>query len=91
MSIIRRLQQHILRGDCYEVNFCQEFFAEDVQINPLEAYSRLSEVSPNPFSALYRLRDKWLVCASPERFLKKQGTQILTQPIKGTLQKEREN
>ena len=91
MSIIRRLQQHILRGDCYEVNFCQEFFAEGVQINPLEAYSRLSEVSPNPFSALYRLRDKWLVCASPERFLKKQGTQILTQPIKGTSQRVREN
>lgn len=91
MSIIRRLQQHILRGDCYEVNFCQEFFAEGVQINPLEAYSRLSEVSPNPFSALYRLRDKWLICASPERFLKKQGTQILSQPIKGTSQRVREN
>ncbi|MFC0775207.1 anthranilate synthase component I family protein [Terrimonas alba] len=91
LSIIRRLQQHILRGDCYEINFCQEFFAENVQINPAEAYLRLSDVSPNPFSALYRLDDKWLICASPERFLKKQGNQILTQPIKGTSQRVREN
>ena len=91
MSIIRRLQQHILRGDCYEINFCQEFFAENVQVNPLEAYSRLSEVSPNPFSALYRLGDKWLICASPERFLKKQRDQILAQPIKGTSQRVKEN
>ncbi len=91
LSIIRRLQQHILRGDCYEINFCQEFFAENVQINPVETYLRLSDVSPNPFSALYRLDDKWLICASPERFLKKQGKQILSQPIKGTSQRRKEN
>ena len=40
--------------------------------------------SPNPFSALYKLEDKWLICASPERFLKKEGNKILSQPIKGT-------
>src|SRR5450755_3856240 len=26
LRIIKRLQEHILRGDCYEINFCQEFF-----------------------------------------------------------------
>ncbi len=84
ISIIRRLQQHILRGDCYEINFCQEFFAEHAEIDPLSIYKELSDISPNPFSALYRLKDKWLLCASPERFLKKEGKKILTQPIKGT-------
>jgi len=44
----------------------------------------LTGISPNPFSALYKLQDKWLICASPERFLKKEGTRILSQPIKGT-------
>ena len=44
----------------------------------------LAAISPNPFSALYRVDDKWLICASPERFLKKQGNRILSQPIKGT-------
>jgi len=84
ISIIRKLQQHILRGDCYEINFCHEFFADLVEIDPLSIYKKLSDISPNPFSALYRLEDKWLLCASPERFLKKEGKKILTQPIKGT-------
>lgn len=84
ISIIRQLQQHILRGDCYEINFCQEFFAEGAEIDPLNIYKELSDISPNPFSALYRLKDKWLLCASPERFLKKEGRKVLTQPIKGT-------
>jgi len=84
ISIINQLKQHILRGDCYEINFCQEFFAEDAVIDPVAIYKKLSAVSPNPFSALYKINDRWLICASPERFLKKQGDEILSQPIKGT-------
>jgi para-aminobenzoate synthetase component I len=81
---IRQLQQHILRGDCYEINFCQEFFASDTTIDPVAVYRKLSTVSPNPFSALYRNDDRWLICASPERFLQKKGSRVLSQPIKGT-------
>ncbi|MGB3153507.1 MAG: anthranilate synthase component I family protein [Chitinophagaceae bacterium] len=84
ISIINELKRHILRGDCYEINFCQEFFAEKTEIDPLFVYQQLSVVSPNPFSALYRVNDHWLICASPERYLKKQGNRILSQPIKGT-------
>jgi para-aminobenzoate synthetase component 1 len=91
ISIIKQLQKHILRGDCYEINFCQEFFAHDASINPISVYKRLAEVSPNPFSALYRIDDKWLVCASPERFLMKKGDTILSQPIKGTSKRIKEN
>jgi len=84
LSIIRRLKEHIHRGDCYEINFCQEFFAENVQIDPAATYRKLSAVSPNPFSALYRVGHCWLICASPERFLKKEGERIVSQPVKGT-------
>jgi para-aminobenzoate synthetase component I len=84
ISIIRHLQKHILRGDCYEINFCQEFYSDKTIIDPVAVYKKLAAVSPNPFSALYRVNDKWLLCASPERFLKKQGIKILSQPIKGT-------
>lgn len=90
IQIVERLKQHILRGDCYEINFCQEFYAENALIDPVAVYKKLSALSPNPFSALYRMpadtdgNDKWLICASPERFLKKQGNKILSQPIKGT-------
>lgn len=84
LSIIHKLQQHILRGDCYEINFCQEFFAENAVIDPLQIYKNLSKISPNPFSGLYRQGDRWLLCASPERFIRKEGSRILSQPIKGT-------
>lgn len=84
IDTIEQLKKHILRGDCYEINYCMEFFAEDVVIDPLSVYKKLSKTSPNPFSALYKLEDKWLICASPERFLKKDGNKILSQPIKGT-------
>jgi para-aminobenzoate synthetase component I len=83
LAIILQLKQHILHGDCYEINFCQEFFTESF-IDPLAVYKKLSHLSPNPFSALYKVNDQWLICASPERFLKKQGNTILSQPIKGT-------
>ncbi len=82
---VKQLQQHILRGDCYEINFCQEFYAEDVVIDPPLVYRKLSELSPNPFSAFYKYVDKYVICASPERFLKKMGNTIISQPIKGTV------
>ena len=84
IETIEQLKKHILRGDCYEINYCMEFFAEDAIVDPLSVYEKLSKTSPNPFSALYKLEDKWLICASPERFLKREGSKILSQPIKGT-------
>jgi para-aminobenzoate synthetase component 1 len=91
IDIVKQLQAHILRGDCYEINFCQEFYIEETQINPLAVYTALSNISPNPFSAFYRLKDKWLMCASPERFLHKKENKIIAQPIKGTARRIPEN
>lgn len=88
---VQQLQQHILRGDCYEINFCQEFYAEEILIDPAVVYSELTTVSPNPFSAFYKYQDKFCICASPERYLKKQGTHIFSQPIKGTARRDRDN
>jgi para-aminobenzoate synthetase component I len=81
---VNALKAHILRGDCYEINFCQEFYAEDCVIDPPAVYTALSKVSPNPFSCFYKVENKYLLCASPERFIKKTGNKILSQPIKGT-------
>jgi para-aminobenzoate synthetase component 1 len=84
IQIIEALKEHIQRGDCYEINFCQAYSASGVRADPFQLFSRLMDVSPNPFSALYRQGDRYLLCASPERFLKKTGSRILSQPIKGT-------
>lgn len=81
---IKKIQQHILRGECYEINYCQEFCAENSFISPVAVYHFLTKVSPNPFCSFYRIDDKFLMCASPERYLKKEGKNIISQPIKGT-------
>jgi para-aminobenzoate synthetase component 1 len=87
LDAIHHLQAHIRKGDCYEINFCQEFFAEPARIEPLPVFLSLCAVSPNPFAAFYRINDQYLMCASPERYLKKTGRSLVSQPIKGTGQR----
>jgi para-aminobenzoate synthetase component I len=88
INTIQKIQQHILRGDCYELNYCMDFFAEDANINPVQVYQSLTDISPNPFSAFYKVHNSYLLCASPERFLRKKGNELLSQPIKGTLKRD---
>ncbi len=81
---VNKIKQHIRRGDIYEMNYCMEFFGEGAPIDPVEVFLSLSETSKTPFSAFYRMGNSYLMCASPERFLKKTGNKIVSQPIKGT-------
>ncbi|WEK20327.1 MAG: anthranilate synthase component I family protein [Candidatus Pedobacter colombiensis] len=84
LKTVKALQEHIARGDIYEVNFCQEFFAEHAVINPVLVYHKLSDVSPTPFAGFFKIRDQYILSASPERFLCKRGNKLISQPIKGT-------
>ncbi len=88
---INKIKNHIHLGDVYETNYCMEFFSEEVEINPAEVFWKLNTTSQTPFSAFYRLNDKYLLCASPERFLKKEGRKIISQPIKGTAKRGKNN
>lgn len=81
---VNKLLEHINRGDIYEANFCQEFFAENTRINPIEIYNKLNNISNPPFATFLKCDDKYLLSASPERYLKKKGNTIVSQPIKGT-------
>lgn len=84
IETIKTIQQHIVRGDIYETNFCQEFYAEKVQVNPLSLFRHLHQISPAPFSCYFKLNHQYIISASPERFLAKRGPQLISQPIKGT-------
>lgn len=75
---------HIQRGDIYEANFCMEFFAEDTFINPLDIYSKLNAISEPPFAVFFKNYKQYLLSASPERYIRKEGDKIISQPIKGT-------
>lgn len=85
LNVIEHLLAHIHRGDCYEINFCTEWIAQAVKINPISTFTALSHISPAPFGAFYKLNNTYLLCASPERFLLKKGNQISSSPIKGTI------
>ncbi len=91
IEMVRALKRHIQRGDCYEINICQEFYSTDASIDPLWLFKQLTEASPNPFASFYRVFDQYCLCASPERFLKKTGTTLISQPIKGTSKRDLQN
>ena len=84
VATIEALRDHIREGDCYEINFCNKGYCDDVLLDPLEVFKALNELSPAPFAAYYKLNGHYMACASPERYLKKEGSKILSQPIKGT-------
>jgi para-aminobenzoate synthetase component 1 len=81
------IKKQIEDGDFYELNYCNEFFAENVQIDPIGIFNRLNEKAAAPFSSLFKLNHSYLLCTSPERFLKKIGSKLISQPIKGTIKK----
>ena len=81
---VSNLLEHIHRGDIYEANFCMEFFAENAVINPLEKFLKLNEISKSPQAVFFKNNTQYLLSASPERYIKKEGDLIISQPIKGT-------
>lgn len=81
---VNKMLTHIHRGDIYEANFCQEFYAENALIAPLETYQKLNAISKAPFATFFKNHQHYALSASPERYLKKKGTVVISQPIKGT-------
>jgi para-aminobenzoate synthetase component 1 len=81
---VSKMLTHIHKGDLYEANFCMEFYAENASIEPVEKFQKLNEISQPPFAVFFKNNKHFLLSASPERYLKKQGDLLLSQPIKGT-------
>ena len=81
---VSKMLENIHRGDIYEANFCMEFFAENAQIEPLEIYQKLNAISEPPFAVYFKNNFQYLLSASPERYLRKEGNKVISQPIKGT-------
>ena len=84
---IENIKSHIKRGDVYELNYCQEFYANNVNIVPASVFTELNESMQAPFASFLKLKDKYILSGSPERFLRKTNSQILSQPIKGTIKR----
>lgn len=87
LQTILKIKQHIIDGDIYEMNFCQEFFVENAAISPLSMYFKMNDLAKAPFSAYFKNQHHHLLCGSPERFMCKRGNKIISQPIKGTIRR----
>lgn len=81
---VGKMLEHIHLGDIYEANFCMEFYAEDAVINPVDKYIKLNAISEPPFAVYFKNHRQYLLSASPERYLRKEGDKVISQPIKGT-------
>ena len=88
-SKVTKVLEHIKRGDIYEANFCQEFYAENSTIDPIKVYQDLNEISKPPFATFFKNDHQYLLSASPERYIRKEGSKIISQPIKGTAKRLR--
>ncbi len=83
----QKIKQDIVEGEYYEMNYCIEYYSENSAIDPIHTYIQLNQMSPMPFSCLGKFDHLYTLCASPERFIKKKGQKLISQPIKGTIRR----
>lgn len=91
LHTVEKLRHHIRKGDIYEINYCIDFFCERIAIDPARVFVELMKIAPMPFSALLRHNESFLMSASPERYLRKRGARVLSQPMKGTAKRDPSN
>ena len=84
---VEKILQYIKKGTCYQVNLTRKFYGEfETQPNPVDIFSKLYAISPNPYSILYVLgENKAIISSSPECFLTRNGNEIYSVPIKGSM------
>ena len=91
ISHVNKVKEHILRGDIYEMNYCLEFFIDNIKLQPELLWQESLLAADTPFSTYYKCDHHYLISGSPERFIKKSGNKLISQPIKGTVARGRDS
>jgi para-aminobenzoate synthetase component 1 len=86
ITTVEKLRSHIYEGDMYEINYCLEFFTKTSPQDFSSIQQKLFQLNPSPFASGFKHKQWHIACSSPERFLKKTGQQLISQPIKGTIE-----
>jgi para-aminobenzoate synthetase component 1 len=87
---VKSILQEIQKGNIYEMNYCTSFTLTAKNFNPYQTYLNLIQNNPVPFSGFVKYDTHFLICNSPERYINKKGTQLISQPIKGTAPRKKE-
>ncbi len=84
MQKIHECQELLGAGESYQICLSSEFAVEGA-VPPLEAYCKLRELNPAPYSAFLRFGGFSVLSSSPERFLRVSADRTVSaKPIKGT-------
>jgi len=84
IQIVQEAKERIFEGDVYEVNYSYTATYSFLG-SGAELYQRMREIGPVPFGAYLAIDGLQVCCASPERFLRRNGNKVYSQPIKGTI------
>tara|TARA_B100000965_G_scaffold402618_1_gene428949 strand:- start:6761 stop:8050 length:1290 start_codon:yes stop_codon:yes gene_type:complete len=84
LNKITKIKNHIQRGDIYEMNYCQEFYKENIFLPTQSLFIKLNNLTKSPFATFLNIENFTVIGTSPERYILKQGENIISQPIKGT-------
>ena len=85
-AAVRRAVEYIWQGDIFQANICQRAEA-DFAGDPLDAFCRAVTALRPPFGAFLRVPGGAVASLSPELFLRRTGTTVVSRPIKGTSQR----
>lgn len=84
LSAVRRVKDYIVAGDVYQVNLSQRFTIATAGSDPWGLYRRLRAVNRAPFAAYLHYPEVAVLSSSPELFLRLEGGDVMTRPMKGT-------
>lgn len=80
---IAAIHRHIAAGDVYQITFCRKK-KFNYRGNPAAGFAQLLAAQPVPYAARVHTNECAILSLSPERFVRKRGPQLLTEPMKGT-------
>ena len=89
INTIKKIKERIKLGDIYELNFCIDYYAKNINIDPYQSYNNLNLLTESPMSVFFKYNSLYVISSSPERFIKRNNNKIITEPIKGTIRKNR--
>lgn len=85
-SDIEEIRDYIRKGDVYQITYCIKLIFE-YGGDPLALYRTLFQDQPVPYPAYIDAGKFKILSLSPEKFLHKAGTRVVTKPMKGTWQR----
>ncbi|NHN41383.1 anthranilate synthase component I [Halorubellus sp. JP-L1] len=85
-AAVERAKEHVLDGDVYQavVSRCRELEGD---VDALGLYESLREVNPSPYMYLLGYDGLDVVGASPETLVSVRGSEVVANPIAGTIER----